>query len=155
MSASAASGFVTDLDGLRERGSVHLGHSEWAEMTQEQVNAFADLTGDRNPIHIDPEHARTTPFGGTIAHGLLSLSVLAPVTQRLEVTDAATAINYGTEKVRFPAPLRVGDHWRGAAEVTEVTEVKGGLQARINATVEVRDQERPAAVAEFLIRFYA
>lgn len=155
MSASATGGLVTDMEGLRQRGPVDLGHSEWAEMTQEQVNAFADLTGDHNPIHVDPEHARATPFGTTIAHGLLTLSLLATVTQRLDVTNATAAVNYGTDKVRFPAPLRVGDHWRGSATVAEVTDVTGGVQARINAAIEVRDVERPAAVAEFLIRFYA
>jgi acyl dehydratase len=154
MSASATSGFVTDMNGLRDSGPVQLGHSDWAEMTQEQVNTFADLTGDHNPIHVDPERARSSVFGTTVAHGMLSLSLLATVTQRLQVTDAGSAVNYGTEKVRFPAPLRVGDQWRGGAEVVEVSEIKGGLQARVNATVEVKDSERPAAVAEFLIRFY-
>lgn len=155
MSSSATGGVVTDLSGLRDRGPVHLGYSDWTEMTQEQVNAFADLTGDHNPIHVDPEHARLTSFGGTIAHGMLTLSLLATVTQRLEVTDAATAINYGSDKVRFPAPVRVGDQWRGSAEVTEVTEITGGVQARVTATAEVKDQERPAAVAEFVLRYYA
>jgi acyl dehydratase len=155
MTSAQTSRLLTDMAGLTSLAGTHLGHSEWTEMTQEQVSAFAQLTGDHNFIHVDPERAKATPFGGTIAHGLLTLALLAPVTQRLQVTDAATGVNYGVEKVRFPAPLRVGAQWRGSAEILEVTEVKGGVQAKMRATVEVKDSERPAVVAEFLIRFYA
>jgi acyl dehydratase len=146
---------VTDMSGLPARAGTHLGYTEWDEMSQDQVNTFAELTGDHNFIHVDPERAKATPFGGTIAHGLLTLSLLAPVTQRLRITDSATDVNYGLEKVRFPAPLRVGALWRASAEILEVMEIKGGVQAKMKATIEVRDSERPAVVAEFLIRFYA
>lgn len=155
MTGAEENGLKTDMAGLAALAGTHLGYSEWAEMTQDQVSAFADLTGDHNFIHVDSERAKTTPFGGTIAHGLLTLALLAPVTQRLQVTDAATGVNYGVEKVRFPAPLRVGAQWRGSAEILEVSEVKGGVQAKMKATIEVKDTERPAVVAEFLIRFYA
>jgi acyl dehydratase len=155
MNTLETTGLTTDMDGLRQCAGRHLGHTDWVGMNQEQVNEFADLTGDHNFLHVDEELAKTTPFGGTIAHGFLSLSLLAPVTQRLHVTDAATSINYGLDKVRFPAPLPVGGQWRGAAEIIEVTEVKGGLQAKIVATIEVKGSERPAVVAESLIRFYA
>jgi acyl dehydratase len=155
MTGAEGNGLVTDMAGLGTAAGTHLGYSEWAEMTQDQVSAFADLTGDHNFIHVDPERAKSTPFGGTIAHGLLTLALLAPVTQRLQVTDASTGVNYGAEKVRFPAPLRVGAQWRGSAEILEVSEVKGGVQAKMKATIEVKDAERPAVVAEFLIRFYA
>jgi len=148
-------GLAIDMAGLRERDTIDLGHSEWAEMTQDEVNRFAELTGDHNFLHVDPERAKETPFGGTIAHGFLSLSLLAPVTQRLTVTDARTSVNYGLGKVRFPAPLPVGAHWRGRAEVTGITEINGGLQAQMTATLEVKGSERPAVVAESLIRFYA
>ena len=95
-----------------------LGQTDWREMTQERVDAFADVTEDHNYIHIDPERAKETPFGGTIAHGYLTVSLLAPITQSLlEVTDAGTSINYGMDKLRFPAPLPVGAEFRGAAEV--------------------------------------
>lgn len=149
------SGLVTEMAELRQAAGRHLGHTDWTEMTQAEVHQFASLTGDQNFLHVDPERARQTSFGGPIAHGLLSLSLLAPVTQRLHVNDAATSVNYGLDKVRFPAPLPVGARWRGGAEITEVSEVKGGLQAKIVATVEVEGAKRPAVVAESLIRYYA
>jgi acyl dehydratase len=155
MSGLARRGLSTDMAGLRESVGVSLGHTEWAGMTQEQVSKFADTTGDHNFLHVDPERAKHTPFGGTIAHGFLSLSLLAPVTQQLQVTDASMSVNYGLDKVRFPAPLPVGAEWRGTAEITEVTEIKGGLQAKMVAAIEVKGSERPAVVAESLIRFYA
>ena len=155
MSSVASDGLVTDMAGLRDGGPRHLGNTDWVQLTQEQVDQFAKLTGDHNFLHVDPERARRTPFGGTIAHGFLTLSLVAPVTQRLRVSDAATSVNYGLDKVRFPAPLPVGGQWRGTAEITEVSEVKGGLQAKMVATIEVKGSERPAVVAESLIRFYA
>src|SRR5881409_3202 len=113
------------LDELKAKIGQELGVSEWVEITQDRVNAFADATGDHNFIHVDPERAKQTPFGGTIAHGYLSLSLLAPVTQQLlKVTDAKMGINYGLDRVRFPAPLPVGAQWRGAAELIEVTEIE-------------------------------
>ena len=149
------SGLVTDMAGLRESAGVHAGYTDWREMTQEQVNLFADATDDHQFIHVDPERARQTPFGGTIAHGFLSLSLLAPVSQRLlKITDAAMAINYGLDRVRFPAPLPTGSLWRGSFEIAEVTEVPGGLQVKARVTIEVKDAEKPAAVADSLIRVY-
>ena len=155
MNTVAANGLTTDMEGLRSSAGTHLGASEWSEMTQAQVDEFASLTGDHNFLHVDPERAKATSFGGTIAHGFLSLSLLAPVTQRLQVTDAAASVNYGLDKVRFPAPLPVGSQWRGTAEIVDVTEVRGGLQAKMVATIEVNGSDRPAVVAESLIRFYA
>jgi acyl dehydratase len=155
MTSTATGGLVIDMAGLRARRGVHLGCTDWVQITQEQVSAFADLTGDHNFIHVDPERAAASPFGGTIAHGFLTLSLVAPITQRLEVSDAAVSVNYGLEKVRFPAPLPVGAHWRAAADVVEVTDIEGGVQARIKAAVEVKDSERPAVVAECVIRYYA
>jgi acyl dehydratase len=154
MNSVMTTDLVIDMASLRGAGGRHLGHTEWVVMTQGQVNQFADLTGDHNFLHVDPERARETPFGGTIAHGFLSLSLLAPVTQRLRVSDAATSVNYGLDRVRFPAPLPVGARWRGGAEITEVSEIKGGLQAKMVATIEVEGLERPAVVAESLIRYY-
>ena len=150
-----SAGLTTELAGLPKLAGEPLGVTEWAEMTQDQVTRFADLTGDHNFIHVDPERAKATPFGGTIAHGYFSLALLAPVMQRLQVTDASTSVNYGLDKLRFPAPLPVGAQWRARAEIGEITEIKGGYQARINASVEVEGSERPAVVAESLIRFYA
>ena len=108
---ASAPGLVTDMAGLRDSAGTHLGYTAWREMTQQRVNEFADVTEDHNFIHVDPERAKSSPFGGTIAHGYLSLSLLAPVTQQLlQVTDAATSVNYGLDKLRFPAPLPVGAH---------------------------------------------
>ena len=144
---------LTELPGLVGQ---RLGPTEWREMTQRRVNEFADVTEDHNYIHVDPERAKDSPFGGTIAHGYLSVALLAPISQELlEVTDAGTGVNYGMDRLRFPAPLPVGSQFRGAGEVVEVTEVKGGMQVKLALTVEVKDAPKPALVAECLYRYYA
>lgn len=155
MSSSGTSGLTTDIAGLANVVGTRLGPTPWTEMTQQRVDQFADLTGDHNFIHVDVERARQTPFGGTIAHGFLSLALLAPVTQLLQVTDAATSINYGLNKVRFPGPLKVGSRFRGVAEVSSVSEVRGGVEVQMAATLEVEGAERPAVAAESIVRFYA
>jgi acyl dehydratase len=147
---------VTDIAGLADLAGAELGQTDWAEMTQAQVDAFADVTGDHNFIHLDPERAAATPFGGTIAHGFLTLSLLAPVTQQLlEVTDANVKVNYGLDRVRFPSPVPVGKRFRSSAKLAEVTPLEGGAQVKLVATVEVEGSEKPALVAELLLRFYA
>ena len=147
---------VTTMAELQSHVGEHLGFTDWQVMTQELVSQFADVTNDHNYIHVDVERAKQSPFGGTIAHGYLTLSLLAPVTQRLlQVSDASTGINYGLDRVRFPAPLPVGAKWRGSAELVDVSEVPGGLQASVRATVEVEGGEKPALVADCLIRVYA
>jgi acyl dehydratase len=155
VTTESTNGLVTDMAGLRESAGRHLGYTEWREMTQDQVNQFADVTGDHQFIHVDVERARQTPFGGTIAHGYLTLSMLGSVTQELlTVTDARMGVNYGLDRVRFPAPLPVGAKWRASAEIVEVNEVPGGLQGKLLATVEVEGAEKPAVVAECLVRLY-
>jgi acyl dehydratase len=147
---------VTDIAGLTDLAGAELGQTDWAEMTQAQVDAFADVTSDHNFIHVDPERAAATPFGGTIAHGFLTLSLLAPVTQQLlEVTDANVKVNYGLDRVRFPSPVPVGRRFRSSAKLAEVTPLEGGAQVKLVATVEVEGSEKPALVAELLLRFYA
>ena len=132
-----------------------LGHTDWREMTQERVDRFADVTEDHNFIHVDVERARASQFGGTIAHGYLTVSLLAPISQQLlKVTDA-TGVNYGMDRLRFPAPLPVGAEFRGTGEVKEVSEIKGGIQAKVLLAVEVRGSERPALIADCLFRYYA
>ena len=156
MDASADQGILTTIAGLADLAGSELGTTDWREMTQDEVNAFADATGDHQFVHVDPERARETPFGGTIAHGFLTLSLVAPITQRLlHVTDAGMAVNYGLDRVRFPAPLPVGAYWRGVATVSEVRPIEGGVQVHVTATVEVRDRPKPAMVADCLLRFYA
>ena len=140
---------------LREAAGTQLGHTEWEEMTQERVNMFADATGDHQFIHVDVEKAKQTPFGGTIAHGFLTLSLIADLGFRLmHVTDAAMAVNYGLDKVRFPAPLKVGARYRGSAEIVEVGEAGGGVQVKTRYTIEAEGSDKPVCVAESLTRIY-
>jgi acyl dehydratase len=147
---------ILDMASLREAAGTHLGFTEWQEMTQERVNQFADATDDHQFIHVDVERAKQTPAGGTIAHGYLTLSLMAPVMgQLMHVSDAKMGINYGLDKVRFPTPLLVGKRWRGGAEILEVSEVSGGLQVKVKGTIEVEDVEKPACVAECLVRLIA
>lgn len=155
MSTSKTAGLVTDMAGLRDHVGTHLGYTDWREMDQERVNRFADVTDDHNYIHVDVERAKASPFGGTIAHGYLTLSLVAPITmQLLKVTDASVGVNYGLDRVRFPAPLPVGSQWRGSAEILEVSEVPGGLQVKARATVEVKGSQKPAMVADCLVRLF-
>jgi acyl dehydratase len=143
------------IAGLAGLAGVHLGYTDWQEMKQERVNLFAEATDDHQFIHVDPERAKATPFGGTVAHGFLSLSLLAPSgTSLLHVSDAKMGVNYGLNRVRFPAPLRVGAEWRGGAEIVEVEEIDGGVQLKLLITVEVKGSAKPAVVAEQLVRVY-
>lgn len=133
-----------------------LGLSSWLEVTQERINTFADATDDHQYIHVDPERAKDGPFGTTIAHGFLTLSLFIPLwAEILEVSDASTLVNYGTDKVRFVSPVPSGSKIRLHAVMTSVTEVKGGYQILVNGTIEIEGQERPAVVIESISRVYA
>ncbi|HET8979113.1 MAG TPA: MaoC family dehydratase [Solirubrobacteraceae bacterium] len=155
MSTSDTSGLVTDLAGLPALVGTHAGYTEWQVMDQARVDKFADATDDHQWIHVDVERAKESPFGGTIAHGYLTLSLVAPVSQQLiRVTDSTTGINYGLDRVRFPSPLPVGAEWRGGLEVAEVTEISGGAQMKLRVTIEVKGSEKPALVADALVRVY-
>jgi acyl dehydratase len=134
---------------------LELGPSEWLEVTQERVDLFADATGDHQWIHVDPERAAAGPFGGPIAHGFLTLSLLPQWTFALmQVEDASAAINYGLNKVRFPAPVPVGSRLRASYRIADVAEVEGGVQVTTVATVEREGSEKPVCVAETLSRYY-
>ena len=146
---------IRGVEEFRSLVGTELGTSDWFEVTQERINAFADVTEDHNYIHVDPERAKDSPFGGTIAHGYLSVAMLAPISQQLLDVEGATGVNYGMNRQRFPAPLPVGARFRGAAEVTAVEEIKGGTQVEATFTIEVEGQERPAVVADCLFRYYA
>jgi acyl dehydratase len=140
---------------LRDAAGTQLGYTDWEEMTQDRVNLFADATGDHQFIHVDIEKAKDTPFGGTIAHGFLTLSLVAKMSMELmQVTDSVMGINYGLDKVRFPAPLKVGAKYRGGGEIVEVSDVPGGLQLKVRFTVEAEGSEKPVGVAERLTRVY-
>ncbi len=152
---TANSALITTIAELPRHAGRKLGPTEWQPMTQDAVNRFADLTNDHNFIHVDPERARQTPFRGTIAHGFLTLSMLGPISQQLVVIeDAATSINYGLNKVRFPSAMPVGAEFRGHGEVVEVTQIDGGVQLTAAFTIEVKGAARPAVAAECLFRYY-
>ena len=137
------------------KGSV-LGTSEWFEISQERVNTFADATDDHQWIHVDVERAsRESPFGGPVGHGFLTLSLFVPMfSQVLIVTDAAMAVNYGLNKVRFPAPVPVGSKIRLAATLVDVREITGGLMLTVGGVVEREGSDKPVCVLEALMRFY-
>ena len=147
----------TVLDGIEQvRAAVgrHLGYSDWVQVTQEQVDLFADATGDHQWIHVDPPRARSGPFGGPIAHGYLTLSLsnqLLP--QVVEVRGFSLGVNYGTNKVRFPAPVPVDAHVRAGVELAAVDDVAGGVQTTMLITMEIRNSDKPACVIEALSRY--
>jgi acyl dehydratase len=133
-----------------------LGSSGWLEVSQERINTFAHATDDHQYIHVDPVRAKNSPFGTTIAHGFLTLSLFIPMwSQILEVTDASTLLNYGLDKVRFTSPVPAGSKIRLNATLREVVEVEGGYQLHVDATVEIEGQERPALVIESISRVYS
>lgn len=146
---------VHGVDGLRALVGEELGYSDWLEVTQDRVNQFADATGDQQWIHVDTERAAQGPFGGTIAHGFLTLSLIPTVLpQLLDVRGFSMGVNYGLDRVRFPAPVPVGSRVRASAVVEEVTEVSGGVQTTLTVTFEVEGGAKPACVARFLERRY-
>ncbi|NLE72891.1 MAG: MaoC family dehydratase [Actinomycetales bacterium] len=135
---------------------TRFGPSSWRTVTQDEVNRFADLTDDHNPVHLDPDFAARTPFGGTIAHGYLTLALVVPLMAEIvQVTGVGTGINYGLDRLRFPAPVRVGSRIRATSTLAEVTEVPGGLQAVYENVVEAEGQAKPALAATMLVRYYA
>ncbi|MFC9649089.1 MULTISPECIES: MaoC family dehydratase [unclassified Streptomyces] len=145
----------TSAEELRAGIGERLGHSEWLEIDQKRIDLFAEATGDHQWIHVDPERAAAGPFGTTIAHGYLTLSLLPVfVPQILRVENARMGINYGTNKVRFPSPVPVGSRLRASAVLTDVAEAGGGVQLTTLVTVEREGGEKPACVAESVSRFY-
>jgi acyl dehydratase len=145
---------IAELPGLK---GAELGTSDWFEVTQERVNTFADATDDHQWIHVDVERAKAeSPFGGPIGHGYLTLSLVVPMySQVLTVSDATMGVNYGLNKVRFPAPVPVGSKIRLTATLKDVEEVAGGLQLTIGAVIERDGGEKPVCIAELLFRTYA
>ncbi|BBZ07037.1 MaoC family dehydratase [Mycolicibacterium doricum] len=142
------------LDELAAAEGTSLGPTEWLEITQDRVNLFADATDDHQWIHVDPEKAAQGPFGGTIAHGLLTLSLLPHFSHQLyTVGGIAMAVNYGYNKVRFISPVKVGARLRARGEISKVDRLDGAVQAMTTITVEIEGAEKPAAVAESIVRF--
>jgi acyl dehydratase len=138
----------------RDLVGKELGPTEWLEISQERVNAFAEATGDPQWIHVDPQRAAAGPFGGTIAHGFLTLSLCVPLMAAIvRPTGYSMGINYGVNRVRFPAPVPVGSRIRARFRVESVEEVAGGDQALISATIEREGGEKPVCIAELLVRY--
>ena len=139
----------------RAEGDV-LGTSDWIEVDQSRIDGFADATGDHQWIHVDVERAAVGPFGATIAHGFLTLSLLPPLLHQLYRVDNVTmAVNYGLDKVRFITPVRVGSKVRVAAKVLTVVPLDGAVQAVFESVIEVEGAEKPAAVVQSIIRYVA
>jgi acyl dehydratase len=146
---------ILSFDELKGRVGTHLGYSEYHVVTQDQVNKFADATGDHQWIHIDVERAKTGPFGGPIAHGYLTLS-LAPVllAEVLNVTGVKMGVNYGANKIRYPSPVPVGAKVRAGVAVKAMEDIAGGAQITLETTFECEGATKPSCVAELLFRYY-
>ncbi len=143
------------LDELRSAVGEQLGWTDWVEIDQKRVDLFAEATGDHQWIHVDPERAAQGPFGTTIAHGFLTLSLIPSLTPLLFRVEGVTmGVNYGVNKVRFPATVPVGSRLRATAVIAEVGEAGGGVQLVTRVTIEREGGEKPVCVAETVARFY-
>jgi acyl dehydratase len=144
----------TDIAGLSAAKGQRLGESEWLAIEQPRIDAFADATGDDQWIHVDAERAKDGPFGATIAHGYLTLSLIPGLTREIFRVDGATmAVNYGVNKVRFISPVRVGSKVRAVTEVADAEPLPTGIQMTFRTTIELDGGERPACVAEHISRY--
>ena len=145
---------VQGIEKFHDLVGQHLGYSEWHRIEQAQINLFADATGDHQWIHVDPERAAAGPFGTTIAHGYLTLSLVAYLLpQVVRVTGISMGINYGVDKVRFPSPVPVGSRLRGGVELIEVHDIAGGVQVTLRIIVEREGSDKPACVVDALSRY--
>ena len=146
---------VNSIEELTQLVGTHLGYSDYRRVTQEEVNLFADATGDHQWIHVDPERAATGPFGHTIAHGYLTLSLIPVLLGGvIKVDGVAMGVNYGTNKVRFTSPVPVGSEVRAGATLVSVDDIAGGAQVALDVTVEVKDAAKPSCVAQVVYRYY-
>ncbi|HEY8637896.1 MAG TPA: MaoC family dehydratase [Solirubrobacteraceae bacterium] len=147
---------LNGIEAMKDHAGKELGVSEWHEVTQEAIDEFAQVTGDDQWIHIDPERAKDTPFGGTIAHGYYTLSLAPRFSYSMFKLDGvAFGVNYGLNRVRFPAPLPVGSKVRMRAELAQVEDIPGGAQLTTKLTFETDAGDKPVCVAEALSRVYA
>ena len=146
----------TTFDEITAAAGEPLGSTDWVEITQDRVDAFADATGDHQWIHVDVERAKDGPFGGTIAHGYLTLSLVPWLGSQIYALETPGAkLNYGLNKVRFPHPLLVGRRIRCSAAFSDVTPLPAGLQLTISYTVEIEGEAKPACVADTLVLLLA
>jgi acyl dehydratase len=147
---------VTGIEGIKALAGSELGAGDWLEITQDRVDTFAAATDDRQWIHVDPDKAAEGPFGVTIAHGYLTLSLIIPLfTELLRIEGVSMGVNYGLDKVRFPAPVPVGSKIRLVGKVGDVDDIPGGIQMHVSFTVEIEGSAKPACVAEAIYRQYA
>lgn len=142
------------LEKLQSKIDTELGVSDWFEISQDRIDAFADATEDHQWIHVNKEKAAAGPFGSTIAHGYLTLSLLPHLAPGLELDDVQMGVNYGLDRLRFITPVPSGSRVRMRSVLREVKEVSGGVQVKVEVTVELEGSEKPAAVAEALTRLY-
>jgi acyl dehydratase len=147
---------IASIEALHELAGQEVALSDWIEVTQEQVNLFADATGDHQWIHVDVERSkRELPFGGTVAHGFLTLGLLPKIMgQSISMGNVKMLLNYGLNRVRFPSPLPVGSKVRGRIVLQSVEEIPGGAQVVWEVTMEREDADKPVCVAEFIVRRY-
>ena len=146
---------VEGIEKVKELIGTEIGVGEWHEVTQDQINKFADATGDHQWIHVDVERAKQGPFGEPIAHGYLTLSLIPTLGGGgLPISGAKMGVNYGLDRVRFPSPVPAGSRVRARRKLLDVTEGEGFVQMKVEVTVEVEGKNRPACVAETLSRAY-
>jgi acyl dehydratase len=147
---------LSGIDDIKARVGQELGVSDWVEVTQDDIDKFADATGDHQWIHVDVERAKQTPFGGTIAHGFYTLSLVPRLANELyTVENVAFALNYGANRVRFPSPLKVGSKVRMRVAISSVEDVPGGIQLATTCTFATEGGDKPVCVAETLTRVFS
>jgi len=147
---------MSDIEKAKELIGTEIGVGEWHEVTQDQINKFAEATLDNQWIHVDTERAKAGPFGAPIAHGYLTMSLAAYFGgQLIRVSGISMGINYGADKVRFPAPVPVGSKLRGRGEILDAKEVPGGVQTTVRITIEREGADKPAAVVDAISRYLA
>jgi acyl dehydratase len=146
---------MTDTANIKELIGTEIGVGEWHEVSQDQINKFADATGDHQWIHVDVERAKQGPFGAPIAHGYLTLSLIPTLGGGgLPISGTKMGVNYGLDRVRFPSPVKAGSRVRARRKLVDVVEGEGFVQLKVEVTVEIEGSNRPACVAETLSRAY-
>ena len=149
-----AKAYASPRDLIGQEGT-QLGATDWLLIDQTRVNGFAEVTGDHQWIHVDVERARQGPFGGTIAHGYLTMSLVNLfLPDLIEVRGFSHAVNVGTDRLRFLSPVRVGSRIRGSGEIVSVEEIKGAIQAVVRVTVEIEGGDKPACVVDTISRYF-
>ena len=146
---------VNSIDELKALIGTHVGYGEYLTVTQEAVNQFADATGDHQWIHVDPVRAAAGPFGGPIAHGYMTLSLIPVLLNGvMQVAGVKMGVNYGTNKVRFTSPVPVGSQVRAGSTLVAAEAIPGGAQVTMDVVIEIKDAPKPACFAQIVTRYY-